>query len=341
MGIAAISLAGGGAERQAALWAEAVAARGARVLVLSLERTPTRYRLPDGAGVLTVGMTGRKDTLRAIRHLRKLSRSCDLVVAFQPYMGVLCMLAGVRNFIVVTGQDPRFWSDTTRVPARVFRSGFARAAAATAPSAGLIECHEQLGLMPRGPWLHVPNIVDGAAAGDPSGERRGVLFVGRLVAEKEPLTALRAATRASLPITFLGDGRMREELQAEARRLSAEHLVRFEGFNAEPWRFYADHRVLVVASRYETFANVIVESLASGTPVVSVDCDFGPREILAGSRYSRLVHARVDAISGALAETCARPRTSEETDECLTIAARYSRANLEPLIVDAIRRGLA
>lgn len=338
VGIAAISLSGGGAERQAALWAHATAARGADVRVLALEEDERRYSLPDSARVDVVGKSSRRDAARALRHLRRLARDTDVIAAFQPYMSMLCMMAGVRRRVVVTGQDPRHWADTTRVPAPLFRAGFRSAAAATAPSQGLIDCHRGLGLRPRGDrWLLVPNIVAPEAFTADVEERTGVLFVGRLVPEKRPLLALRAALAAGLPITFLGDGPMRGEIEEEARGQDAAHLVHLHPFTPTPWELFARHRALLLTSRYETFANVIVESLAAGTPVVSVDCDFGPREILAGARHSRLCTDQPDDLGAALREVAGAPRTDALVQECLTVARRYEQAALEPAIVAALR----
>ena len=340
VGIAAISLGSGGAERQAALWAEAVAACGAEVLVLALEATEQRYPLPEGARLLTVGKQSRRDTLRGLRHVRKLGDACDVVAAFQPYMGLLCLLACARPYIVVSGQDPRQFADTSRLPPWLLAAAFRRAEAATVPSEGLIDCHRRMGIGPRGPWLHVPNIVDEAAFRAPAGDRSGVLCVGRLFESKRPLLAMRAAAAAGQPITFLGDGPMREEIAAEARRLGIEDSVALPGFHPRPWEFYARHRVLLLTSRYETFANVIVEGLAAGMPVVSVDCDFGPREILRGARFSELVGDDEPAIAAALRRVAERPASDAETQECQAIAGRYRRAQLEPQIVAALSAAL-
>ena len=337
VGIAAISLSAGGAERQAVLWAHAARARGARVRVLALEDGAQAYALPGDVEVEIVGKTSRSDALRGVAALRRLGRECDAVAAFQPYTGMLCALAGVPC-VIVTGQDPRHWPDTTRVPAPLFRAAFRRAVAATAPSRGLIDCHRELRLRPRADrWLHVPNIVAAEAFTAPAAQREdAVLFVGRLVPEKEPVMALRAALAAGLPITFLGDGPLRAEVEAEAARAGASDRVRMHPFTPAPWELFARHRLLLLTSRYETFANVIVESLAAGTPVVSVDCDFGPREILTGATYSRLAPRDPEALAQAIGAVAQTAGTEEAAAESVAIARRYEQAALEPAIVGAL-----
>ena len=133
---------------------------------------------------------------------------------------------------------------------------------------------------------------------------------------------------------------MREEIAAEARRLGIEDSVALPGFHPRPWEFYARHRVLLLTSRYETFANVIVEGLAAGMPVVSVDCDFGPREILRDARYSELVGDSQPEIAAALRRIAERPASDAETQECQAIAGRYRRAQIEPRIVAALSAAL-
>ena len=56
-----------------------------------------------------------------------------------------------------------------------------------------------------------------------------------------------------------------------------------------PFAWFKRASLLVCSSVYEGLGNAIIEALACGTPVVSTDCPYGPREILAGGRFGALV----------------------------------------------------
>jgi glycosyltransferase involved in cell wall biosynthesis len=94
-----------------------------------------------------------------------------------------------------------------------------------------------------------------------------------------------------LELTILGDGEERQSLENLKRELNLNGSVRMPGFEANPYVYLKHADAFVSSSRYEGFANVIVESLACGTPVVATDCPSANREVL------------VESVNGWFAET--------------------------------------
>ena len=112
-----------------------------------------------------------------------------------------------------------------------------------------------------------PNGADPAfTPGD--GPRDYALLVGAIQERKNPLVALAAATEAGLPLVVAGPTKD-EALAAELERRGAR-LVGYVD-QEELARLYRGAAVLLQTSRYEGFGLPLLEAMASGTPVVSVD----------------------------------------------------------------------
>jgi len=120
-----------------------------------------------------------------------------------------------------------------------------------------------------------------------------VLSVGRLVPQKsyptliEAFAAIRARRRAKLLI--LGEGPCRDELHAAIAGLGLESEIRLPGFVSNPASYMRRSSVFAMSSVFEGLPTVMIEALATGARIVSTDCPSGPREILEGGRYGRLV----------------------------------------------------
>lgn len=70
-------------------------------------------------------------------------------------------------------------------------------------------------------------------------------------------------------ITILGDGRDRAMLEKLIQDNNLSHHVSLPGFFANPWPFYAKADCFLLPSRSEGMPNVVLESLACGTPVIA------------------------------------------------------------------------
>lgn len=141
--------------------------------------------------------------------------------------------------------------------------------------------------------------------GGSRGEVR-ILSVGSLTPQKNHRLLLRAFARLDSPkprLMLLGRGGEEAILRTAARDLGLQDRVIFCGFRRDPTPFYATADLFVLSSDYEGFGNVIVESLAAGTPVVSTNCPSGPAEVLGNGRWGRLVPpGNVEALANAMQE---------------------------------------
>jgi glycosyltransferase involved in cell wall biosynthesis len=145
------------------------------------------------------------------------------------------------------------------------------------------------------------------------GEPPVILGAGRLMYQKDFGTLIRAFAqlRQQRPCRLMiigGEGYERGALEQLIRDLQVEDAVQLPGFADNPYAYMAKAGVFVLSSRYEGFGNVLVEAMATGTPVVSTDCPDGPAEILENGRYGQLVPVGdAAALAAAIAATLDHP----------------------------------
>jgi glycosyltransferase involved in cell wall biosynthesis len=153
-------------------------------------------------------------------------------------------------------------------------------------------------------------------AGDvtPVPARRRLLFVGRLAAEKAPLTLLEAAARLAragdaFELVMVGDGPLRVEVAARVAALGLRDRVTMTGALAasEVRRQIEDARALVLPSVAEGLPVVLMEAMARGRPVIATDVG-GVPELVEPGVSGWLVPARaIEPLAAAMREALAAP----------------------------------
>lgn len=99
--------------------------------------------------------------------------------------------------------------------------------------------------------------------------KKVVGIVGRLVRQKNIEWAIKAQARCrfSSRLLIAGDGPLRSKLERRAKKLGVDREVIFLGHKDEVEKVYPLFSYLLVCSRNEAFALIILEALASGVPV--------------------------------------------------------------------------
>jgi glycosyltransferase involved in cell wall biosynthesis len=132
-----------------------------------------------------------------------------------------------------------------------------------------------------------------------------ILGVGRLERQKDFTTLIRAfaavRSRRAARLIVLGEGSERPVLEALLRELGVAEDARLPGFMPNPFSYMAHAAVFVLSSAWEGMPGVLIQALACGAPVVATDCESGPREVLAGGKFGRLVAVGdPDALAAAI-----------------------------------------
>lgn len=124
----------------------------------------------------------------------------------------------------------------------------------------------------------------------PEGERRQLLYVGRLEPRKGLPTLIGALERLgdqAPPLWVAGEGHLRAELEARAARLPGVEFLG-EVSEEQKWSLLRRARLLIAPSLGgESFGIVLTEAMACGTPPLAAD-NPGYREVLR-DRFDQLI----------------------------------------------------
>ena len=139
------------------------------------------------------------------------------------------------------------------------------------------------------PYVHtvvIPNSLPlyPAQPADLSVEKKRVIVVGRLNYQKGLDILLTAWKKIEEQhpdwhLVIYGDGKEREALNAQIHALKLK-TVTIHSAIADIYSEYLKSDFLVCSSRWESFGLVIIEAMSCGIPVISFNCDNGPRNII-------------------------------------------------------------
>ncbi|MDE0866650.1 MAG: glycosyltransferase [Rubripirellula sp.] len=293
------SLDGGGAERVMAALASLLSQRSHQVTLVTLgdgggdrhdvHPDVTRCRLNllfDSGGLVSKVIGNRRRIVKLRRTLVDLAS--DVVLSFCDRTNILAAFACPANIPLVLSErsDPAeqhlgpLWE-------LLRNRAYPRAShlvALSETSAGHLRRRYNV------PLTVIPSAVDvppirsdrGMAAAN-----RLVMGIGRLEAEKGFDRLIHAfadsvGNQSDWRLRILGEGSCRSALEQLAEQRGVGDRVELPGWVRPVWNDLAAATMFVLPSRYEGFPSALLEAMVVGVPSIAVDCESGPRAVLAG-----------------------------------------------------------
>jgi glycosyltransferase involved in cell wall biosynthesis len=107
----------------------------------------------------------------------------------------------------------------------------------------------------------------------PSPEQFDLLFVGRLIPEKNVNALIRTIVSIEMKVTcaIIGDGPERERLERLADELKLLGRIKFLGFIPDVYPYMKSSKIFVFPSMREGFGMVVIEANACGLPTILLD----------------------------------------------------------------------
>lgn len=276
-----------------------------KTAVLLYNRGPLCDELPKGIQVVDLGNTSNI----FLRNLRRVwiliglfrQKQPETVVSFLNYVNLLVLFCAYfaprPRYMVVEQCAISVDHDTGRMspiswPIRlVLRALYRKAWRVIAISHGLSDELTSLLRLDARRVAVIHNPVPFGrierSAHEKKNDRFSFVFLGRLVPQKNVALLLEAFAALSkkehgIRLDIVGDGPLMTELREKSKRLGVDEKITWHGLIKEPWTVVARCHCLILPTNFEGFANVLVEGLALGLPVISTDCPYGPRDILSG-----------------------------------------------------------
>ncbi|CAG9187239.1 glycosyltransferase family 4 protein [Cupriavidus pinatubonensis] len=339
-----------GAERMTAVIANALAESGHTVSILSLWDKESCFPLHPAVrheALFAERPSFKKAYLATVAGIRRYcrDRKIDVLVQVDTMLALFALPATVGMGVEhIAWEHCHFDEDLGRRARRFARRLAARYCKHVVVLTERDRLRWEEALRPRSHVVAIPNPLPFPFPEEPAQRTsKTVLAMGRLVHAKGFDVLIQAWKRvaAEAPdwkLVIHGEGEERRALTKLIKELGLQEMVRLPGICLDATEAYRKASIFCLSSRYEGFGLVLVEAMAFGLPIVSTDCETGPRELLeAGENAVVVPTENPEALANGLLLVIQQPDEAAE----LGMASRRSAAGFETATIVAIWNAVA
>lgn len=362
------SLQGGGAERVAVDIAEFLSTNDYTVHLITLSGADIDvYKIPQGVHRHSLNLYFNSasalkavwSNLKRVRELRKKLKELkpDVVLSFLVEVNVTTVLAafGMRLRTVVAERNyapkeetPRYWQILRRHCYRLASVVVTQTSKGeqwlqqntSAKVISVVPNHARWPILKTSPVKKPQSLV---------GEYPFVLAVGRVHPQKgfdhlvEQFSKLPKETDEWRCVIAgaESDSKYSAALKDQIERLNLSSRVMMIGSVGNLGDWYSACDLFVLSSRYEGFPNALLEAMASGVAVISMDCDTGPRDIIKNDVNGMLVSedSESNQLSDAIAALATNPQRREElATQSVIVREQFSQAKVMVKWIDVLEQ---
>ena len=221
----------------------------------------------------------------------------DLIISFTEsanYVSILsCILVNKRKSLIISVRtNLNHYSLLTKISVRLLYNFSNKV---VVPSIGLKYLLNRIGISKKKiNVIHNPVILHSKKNNTLKRQIKSkpyILAVGRLSKEKgfEILIECFSKIDKDAELIFIGEGPEKNKLINLSLSLGLKSRVKFLGFIKKLDEWYLNARFLALTSYFEGWPNVILEAMSLNCPVISFNCNFGPKEIITNNVNGILV----------------------------------------------------
>lgn len=144
-------------------------------------------------------------------------------------------------------------------------------------------------------------------------------------------------------LDIVGEGPEKEALLQKITRLNLSGNVTLHKATKDVAQYYVNSSIYLMTSRFEGLPMVLIEAQTCGLPIVSLDCDYGPRHIIEDGVNGKLIPYNDDeAMADAICELIENQDLRQEMgNAALKASLRYKPENIMNMwleLFDEIRK---